>query len=237
MVQTVSASRVLLRPVVKLVAGVVGLFFLEYIILALPMVKELPSPGLSISIPQIVSAIIATVIIILLVNFGIEISQACRIFFPTFQGSGTIVHLAVVLVTILVAYQAYQELAQIFLGKYLWAYSLAFLVLALLPLIYLVYLRYLNLDKLADVTLGGFQRARGLSRPSPAAGVQPAGRKCAKCGVALAPGVKFCRGCGTLVAQPAQEPPAGQRQCPKCGTNVGSGVTFCTECGTPVPTA
>lgn len=88
MVQTANASRVLLRPVVKLVAGVVGLLLLEYIILALPMVKELPSPGMSISIPQVVSAVIATVIIILLINFGIEISQACRVFFSTFQGSG-----------------------------------------------------------------------------------------------------------------------------------------------------
>ena len=156
MVQTANASRVLLRPVVKLVAGVVGLLLLEYIILALPMVKELPSPGLSISILQIVSAIIATAIIILLINFGIEISQACRVFFPTFQGSGTIAHMVVVLVTILVAYKSYQDLAQVFLGKHLWAYLLAFLVLILLPLIYLVYLCYINLDKLADVTLGGF---------------------------------------------------------------------------------
>lgn len=143
--------------------------------------------------------------------------------------------MVVVLVTILVAYKAYQDLAQVFLGKYLWAYSLAFLVLILLPLIYLVYLCYLNLDKLADVTLGGFQRSRGSPRPSPAAGAQPAGRKCSNCGAALAPATKFCRECGTLVAPPAQESSAGQRQCPKCRTALSSGVAFCTECGTPIP--
>lgn len=214
MVQTANASRVLLRPVVKLVAGVVGLLLLEYIILALPMVKELPSPGLSISILQIVSAIIATVIIILLINFGIEISQTCRVFFPTFQGSGTIVHLAVVLVTILVAYRAYQELARLFLGQYLWVYSLAFLVLTLLPLIYLVYLCYTNLDKLADVAVKGFSPSRTPLRPSPAV-EQPAGRTCSKCGAVLARGAKFCRECGTPVTQTAQEPSARPRQCPK----------------------
>lgn len=235
MTQTLSTSRVLLRPVVKLVAGVVGLLLLEYIILALPMVKELPSPGLSISIPQIVSAIIATVIIILLINFGIEISQARRIFFSTFRSSGTIVHTAVVLATIPVAYQAYQELAQIFLGKYLWAYSLAFLVLTLLPLIYLVYLCYINLDKLADMAVKGFPRSQGSFRPSPVAEPPPAGKRCSKCDAVLAPGVKFCRECGTLVAQTVQEPPGGQRQCPKCGTALSSGVAFCSECGTPVP--
>jgi hypothetical protein len=199
------------------------------------MIKELPSPGLSISIPQIISAIISTAIIILLVNFGIEISQACRVLFPTFRSSGTIVHTAVVLVTILVAYRAYQDLARIFLGQYLWAYSLAFLVLTLLPLIYLVYLCYTNLDKLADVAVRGFSPSRSPLRPNPAVGPQPAGRTCAKCGVALIPGVKFCRDCGTPVAQTVQEPAAGQRQCPKCGTALNGEMAFCTECGTPIP--
>jgi hypothetical protein len=189
---------------------------------------------LSISIPQIVSAIIATAIIILLINFGIEISAACRTRFPTFRSSGAIVHMAVVLATLLVAYNAYQHLALVFLGSYGWVYALTFLILTLLPLIYLIYLCYINLDKLADMAVGGLSRSRGSPRLSPAAGTQSAARKCAKCGAALPPAGKFCRECGTPVTQVVQEPPTEQRQCPKCGTALSSGVAFCTECGTPI---
>jgi RNA polymerase subunit RPABC4/transcription elongation factor Spt4 len=48
---------------------------------------------------------------------------------------------------------------------------------------------------------------------------------CAKCGTAMAAGVRFCPNCGTPAAQ--------SKACASCGTAMEAGVKFCPNCGTP----
>ncbi len=66
---------------------------------------------------------------------------------------------------------------------------------------------------------------------APAAPVQDAPaaeeRKCANCGVALAPGTRFCQECGT----PAPVAAPQKRFCANCGKELAPAVRFCPECG------
>lgn len=59
--------------------------------------------------------------------------------------------------------------------------------------------------------------------------------KCANCGSALTPDMKFCAVCGTPAAAKNTEPPEsefGVRHCPTCGAQAQDNDLFCAECGT-----
>lgn len=51
--------------------------------------------------------------------------------------------------------------------------------------------------------------------------------KCQNCGAELAPGVAFCRECGTKVV-------LKKRFCRECGSELAEGVKFCSNCGASV---
>ena len=57
------------------------------------------------------------------------------------------------------------------------------------------------------------------------------GLVCANCGTELKPGSRFCRSCGTPVAQPQPQ------VCANCGSPLEPGARFCENCGTPVAAA
>jgi hypothetical protein len=62
-------ARLILTPVLKLVIAVVGLLILQALVSALPMVREIPVPsGIPLPILEIVKVVIATVILVLVVN-------------------------------------------------------------------------------------------------------------------------------------------------------------------------
>ncbi len=61
-----------------------------------------------------------------------------------------------------------------------------------------------------------------------AAGVDmaaPQSAACPGCNQTLAPGAKFCAGCGKKVGQ------AGKAFCAECGSQLAAGAKFCAECG------
>jgi hypothetical protein len=61
--------RLLLTPVLKLFIAVAGLLLLQLLVSALPMVREIPVPSsLSLPVLEIVKAVIATLILVLLIN-------------------------------------------------------------------------------------------------------------------------------------------------------------------------
>ena len=225
--------RLLLTPVLKLVITVAGLLLLQALVSALPMVREIPVPScLPLPVLEIVKVVIATVILVLLVNFSFEIEDNLEVTFPSFPQGGAIARWLIFLIAILVAYGAYRLLAEAFLGTYAWVYALVFLGLALVPLINMVLLSYQNIDKLIGVAVAGMQTfgtGRGAS--------QGKGQvQCASCGTALNPGAKFCRGCGAPVPEQstAEVTPL---QCSQCGVTLSVGSKFCPECGTQVPPA
>lgn len=55
---------------------------------------------------------------------------------------------------------------------------------------------------------------------------------CPACGALVAPGAKFCSGCGAAVA--AEEAVAGEPVCPACGKQLRAGARFCNACGTKI---
>ncbi len=87
---------------------------------------------------------------------------------------------------------------------------------------------------------------RPVAAPSPVA-PPAAGVKCPKCGTSVAPGLKFCTGCGGAIGAapaaaplPVSPPPlpmtpplaaAGGAKCPKCGAATPAGLKFCNACG------
>jgi hypothetical protein len=50
---------------------------------------------------------------------------------------------------------------------------------------------------------------------------------CSNCGNAIKPGMKFCVGCGSAIAQNV----AAQSSCSGCGTTLPAGSKFCANCG------
>jgi len=233
MAGTTPRVSLLLTPVLKLVIAVVGLLILQVLVSALPMVREIPVPsGLPLPVLEIVKVIIASVILVLLVNFAFEIEDNLEITYPTFPQGGVIVRWFVLLVAVLLAYGTYRILAETFLGAYVWLYPLVFLGLALVPLVSMVLLSYQHIDKLIGIAMTGI--------PTVSAGGETSRVKrqvqCASCGAVLQPGVKFCRVCGTPASVQETQPKASP-QCASCGASLNAGTKFCGDCGAPVAPA
>ena len=223
--------KLLLTPVLKLVIAVAGLLLLQTLVSALPMVREIPAPsGLPLPVLELVKVVIATVILVLLVNFAFEIEDNLEVSFPAFPQGGVIVRWFVLLVAVLLAYGTYRILAETFLGAYVWLYPLVFLGLAVVPLVSMVLLSYRHIDKLIGVALTGM-RTLGAGKGMGRAKGQ---LQCASCGAALDSGVKFCRACGAPVSRhnTAETLPLS---CSQCGAALSVGSQFCPECGTRVP--
>ncbi|MBP5182972.1 MAG: SPFH domain-containing protein, partial [Lentisphaeria bacterium] len=86
---------------------------------------------------------------------------------------------------------------------------------------------------MANAVNGSLKQPETPPAPSGSAGKQEApspGSKCAKCGVILQPGAKFCPECGEKVTPPVAE---NETVCPKCGAKVAKGK-FCLECVAPL---
>ncbi len=233
MVGATPRVRLILTPVLKLAIAVAGLLVLQTLVSALAMVREIPVPsGLPLPVLEIVKVVIATVILVLVVNFAFEIGDNLEVAFPAFPQGGAIARWFLLLVAVLIAYGAYRALAETFLGDYAWMYALVFLGLALAPLIKIVLLSYQNIDKLTGVAVAGMQTLGAGGEARRAKGQL----QCASCGMEFNPGTKFCRGCGAPapVQNTAEVAPLQYSQ---CGVTLSAGSKFCPECGTQVPTA
>jgi len=74
-----------------------------------------------------------------------------------------------------------------------------------------------NYVKDVDMSAGAVMKA-----PGPATA---AADRCAGCGTAMGPGVKFCPQCGQPRAAPG---------CPGCGAQIQAGTKFCGQCGAKI---
>src|SRR5262245_38475579 len=135
-----SNIRLVLTPLLKLFIGVVVLLAIGTIINALPMVKEIPATDLPIPISEVVKVVIATLILVILINFAFEFGDNLQEVVPTFPELGIISRWIVFLITIIVAFVSYNNVAQIFLGEQKWIYSLFFVAIALVPIVSLLIL-------------------------------------------------------------------------------------------------
>ena len=231
-----SNIRLVLTPLLKLFIGVVVLLAIGTIINALPMVKEIPATDLPVPISEIVKVVIATLILVLLINFAFEFGDNLQEVVPTFPELGIISRWIVFLITITVAFVSYNNIAQIFLGEQKWIYSLFFVAIALVPILSLLILFYRHVAQITDLIVSGTE---SMGRPRQSRVVSPTHSmgKCPHCGNNVASGAKFCRSCGERIPE---QPPAAQSPipsvttCPECGASLSSNAKFCSGCGSRV---
>jgi uncharacterized paraquat-inducible protein A len=231
-----SNIRLVLTPLLKLFIGVVVLLGIGTIINALPMVKEIPATDLPVPISEVVKVVIATLILVLLINFAFEFGDNLQEVVPTFPELGIISRWIVFLITIIVAFVSYNNVAQIFLGEQKWIYSLFFVAIALVPIVSLLILFYRHVGQITDLIVSGTE---SMGRPRRTRVVSPAQsmNKCPHCGNDVASGAKFCRSCGERIPeqQPAaQSPISNVMTCPECGASLSSNAKFCSGCGSRV---
>jgi hypothetical protein len=167
----------------------------------------------------IVNAVIDTIIFLVLIGFGGEVRRAVRGAYPRFPDFGQICFLAIVTLTVTLAYNSYQGLVYPLLDPgdepmYGWA----FLVLGLAPLIGVVVLVARNMDTISALAFRSAQAATGTLR-------------CAGCGQSLESGAKFCPFCGAATPAPVVANVAARRFCPACGAENTAVARFCKGCG------
>jgi uncharacterized paraquat-inducible protein A len=232
-----SNIRLVLTPLLKLFIGVVVLLAIGTIINALPMVKEIPATDLPVPISEIVKVVIATLILVLLINFAFEFGDNLQEVVPTFPELGIISRWIVFLITIIVAFVSYNNVAQIFLGEQKWIYSLFFVAIALVPIVSLLILFYRHVAQITDLIVSGTENMGRSRRRSTVVSPTQSISKCPHCGNGVAPGAKFCRSCGERIPeqQPAtQSPIPNVTTCPECGVSLSNNAKFCSGCGSRV---
>ena len=232
-----SNIRLVLTPLLKLFIGVVVLLAIGTIINALPMVKEIPATDLPVPIPEIVKVVIATLILVILINFAFEFGDNLEDVVPTFPELGIISRWIVFLVAIIVAFVSYNNVAAVFLVEQKWIYSLFFVAIALVPILNLLILFYRHVGQITELIVSGTESMGRPRRRGRATSTAQASINCPHCGSAITAGAKFCRSCGQQVStQTASSSPASSRMvnCPECGASLSSSAKFCSECGSRV---
>jgi len=232
-----SNIRLVLTPLLKLFIGVVVLLGIGTLINALPMVKEIPATDLPLPISEIVKVVIATLILVIVINFAFEFGDNLEAAVPTFPEIGVISRWIVFLIAIVVAFVSYNNVALIFLGEQKWIYSLFFVAIALVPIVNLLILLYRHVTEITDIIVSGTE-SMGRSRRRPqATGQGQSAAKCSHCGSVIAPGAKFCRSCGERTSEqstPANTPISDVSTCPDCGASLSGNAKFCSGCGARV---
>ncbi len=215
----------------RLAVGLLMLIILRFVVLSLPMVRDLgfavnPSSnpyrsGLTWAL--LFDIALRTWIIYLLLNFGARLYQLLPQMFQELPALGTMAFLAMTFVAVLVGYFAYDALIVPPLSRYgyAWVYSMAFSLAAIATLIGIGFLLYQNFEQLI-VLLRTFQ-LRSATIPPPPPTVKPA-----------TPTISTVIHPGKEASQPA----ATQPTCAKCGWVASPGDVFCIKCGQKLsPTA
>ena len=233
-----SNIRLVLTPLLKLFIGVVVLLVIGTIINALPMVKEIPTTDLPVPISEIVKVVIATLILVVLINFAFEFGDNLEDVVPTFPELGVISRWIVFLIAIIVAFVSYNNVATVFLGEQKWIYSLFFVAIALVPILNLLILFYRHVGQITEIIVSGTESMGQPRRRGRATSTTQTASRCPHCGNAMTAGAKFCRFCGEkVVAQsvtPAAVGSSNVATCPKCGAVLSGSAKFCGECGSLV---
>ncbi len=232
-----SNIRLVLTPLLKLFIGVVVLLGIGTIINALPMVKEIPATDLPLPVTEIVKIIMATLILVVLINFAFEFGDNLEEVVATFPEIGIISRWVVFLITIIVAFVSYNNVATILLGEQKWIYSLFFVAIALVPIINLLILFYRHVAQITDLIVSGTENMGRLRRRGKVAPQPQSTLRCPSCGNAVVAGAKFCRSCGEKI----QEQPMATHTstpdvyaCPECGASLSGNAKFCSGCGSRV---
>jgi ribosomal protein L40E len=155
------------------------------IIISLPMI-DTTIPGMTMwHIPTILSAIISTIMIIIVWRFGVTFSPMVADHYPKFPEIRIVMTNVIYLICLVIAYGAFRGLLGQFLYNFTWIYDLAFLLVGLYIVYILATLLMKNSDKLSQIIVHDVSEATG-------------GKKiCKKCGTENSLTNKFCDKCGS----------------------------------------
>jgi len=125
----------IIQPMIRVIIALISLAVINFIILSLPGLKNLNIPGnpLPWSIPTIISAVISTLMIITVLRFGFDFGPTLRKAYPKFPELQTVAIHATILISITIAYGAYQSILLPYFYPNDWIYHLLFLGMALIP--------------------------------------------------------------------------------------------------------
>lgn len=250
-----STMEQLLPLFMQTAVGIIILLIVWLVIINLPMLKEIAFP-LEFTLTELLAAAVLTIIVSMLVSFGLRMELRLGYLVTDFPQCGTMVKQFVFLIAILIAYFAFKPLATPYLSDMGWIYHLLFLILFLSVLAILGSSIYRNMEEFTEL----FTKTKHRGPSSSAAllcgkcgeknaantrfcsfcGEElPQPLKCGNCGVFLKPGAKFCAECGAVTdgtpakGKPVQDAPS----CDSCGTVLKPGGKFCPGCGAEVEKA
>lgn len=203
----------LVKPIIRVIIALIALGVINFIILRLPGLTRINIPGLMLpySIPAIISAIIATIMILIVLKFGFDFGPTVQRAYPTFPEMRTVAMNAVYLVAIVIAYTSYQPIILPFLMPDDWIYHLVFFIAALIPAYIIASTLMKNIDKWTGHIYTNVKEATG------------GFIDCQKCGVRNDTTNQFCKACGAKLVSTVF--------CMDCGAQISPNTKFCPKCG------
>ena len=208
----------LVRPVVKLVVSLIVLGVIGAIVHYLPgLYTEIP--GVSVSIAAFAEAVIAIFIILVILNFGRDVSPKIGRLLPDFPESEIIVHNIILLIAIIVAYSSFKGAAYPFLQGAVWLYSIIFLSIAIIPTYRIAATLFGNIEKITEMITKKITET------------PPETIRCPNCGVVVKKS-KYCSNCGAkLEPKPEIEIKRKEKICSRCGFRNDPDAKYCSNCG------
>ncbi len=216
----------LLPLLIQTGVGILILLIVWLIVDNLPMLEKIDFP-LEFTLSQLMGAILVTLIIGVLINFGHQAEVRMRTIMPSFPQSGSLLKLFIYMLSIFFAYAAFGPLLLPYMDKVDldWIYHLLFLLLVFVILGLLGYSLYIHLDKIIPL-FSSQGWASSMAAPEAAGGAV-----CDKCGASHKSDATFCTSCGQKLAPGEKAEPA---RCSRCKAELKPGARFCPGCGSPV---
>ncbi len=180
----------IVKPIIRVIIALISLGVINFIIGRLPGINvQIPGLNLPWSNPTIITAVIYTIMIVIILKFGFTIGPTIQNVFPKFSELRTIAMNVVYLIALGIAYGAYRPIVTPFLSEDIWLYDLGFLVVGLI-LAYIVASTLMkSTDKWTDHIFNNVKQATGEFIV------------CTKCGWNNEPSNKFCNKCGSHLEQ------------------------------------
>jgi len=192
----VSVLNKLLPQFLKTVSGIIISLLGWLIIVNLPMLDEISFP-FAFTLTEMLSAAIFTIIVIMLITFGLRLELRFRYYATRFSNVGGVIRQVFFLGAILILYYFYRPLFIPYLSDLDWIFHLTFLVASLTVLVIMGIAIYKSLEQVTK-PLPKKVRNKPLH-------ISPL--SCRSCGANIINSARFCPGCGkaTETAQPKIE--------------------------------
>jgi len=203
--------------------GIIIVLILWLVIAELPMLEEIQLP-VYFTTAELFSAVMLTIIMIMLLSFGMRMELSLAHTVPAFPQSGQILKLLIFLIVIGIAYGAYLPLVEPYWGDLEWIYPVTFLVFFVCVAAMLGYTIYAQADRLSGLLSDLFTSGEK------AVMTTAEGPLCPGCGKKNKAGAGFCSFCGGKLSQPA----TADINCKGCGAALKPESRFCVACGLAV---